>query len=376
MAVTCRDRLNKCLFLASARPRLVSFSRRKEKVRRFPEDLKTRGWWRRRLPLLLFPKTHPFAVNWLYMSLFSPVAHHASSPMHFAKSHVAMKFAHAQRKQIANDRYCGSPAKQIIPSILLYNARNQSRGLPPDRSDAPVTRRFIGHKHRLPPCCAFFSRTLELIDGATEPVGGGRGANKFGNFFTCHPRVRWRSRKQTDDLAEGRIRSPTTIERVQRSTETGEQRREREPATEDRENLDDAGKGDDGGGGTQNGGRRLIRAPFTGNLCTRSIKPAPRLSGRSSRGIQTTGKSTIVPFIPSISFFHLAPFLPSLLCLSLSPSVFFFPFCFPSLFFFSLRYNPSRYCTSSRIMMLDMEWERRKDVKGKIGARTGALVEK
>lgn len=29
MAVTCRDRLNKCLFLASARPRLVSFTRRK-----------------------------------------------------------------------------------------------------------------------------------------------------------------------------------------------------------------------------------------------------------------------------------------------------------------------------------------------------------
>lgn len=35
MAVTCRDRLNKCLFLASARPRLVSFTRRKGKARRF-----------------------------------------------------------------------------------------------------------------------------------------------------------------------------------------------------------------------------------------------------------------------------------------------------------------------------------------------------
>lgn len=145
----------------------------------------------------------------LYLHLFFSIVHHASSLMHFAKSHVAMKFVHAQRKLIANDRYCGPPAKQIIPSILLYNARNQSRGLP-DRSDALVTRRFIGHKHRLPSCCAFFSRTLELIDGATKPVGGGRGANKFGNFFTCHPRVRWRSRKQTGDLAEGRIRPPTT----------------------------------------------------------------------------------------------------------------------------------------------------------------------
>lgn len=216
---------------------------------------------------------------------------------------------------------------------MLHNARNRSRAVsPPDRFDAPVTRRFIGHKHRLPPCCAFFSRTLELIDGATKPVGGDREANKFGNFFTCHPRVRWRFRKQTADLAEGRIRPPTArIEQIRRS-EREEQRRERETTTEDRENLD-AGKGADSGGWTQNGGRRLIRAPFTGNLCTRSIKPAPRLSDRgSSRGIQTTGESTIVrSFHPlNLSFSILPPHHPSR---SL--------FCFLSFLLQSARYNPS-----------------------------------
>jgi len=56
MAVTCRDRLNKCLFLASARPRLVSFSsenERNRKLRRFPGDLKGPR------PLLVAPSVRP-----------------------------------------------------------------------------------------------------------------------------------------------------------------------------------------------------------------------------------------------------------------------------------------------------------------------------
>lgn len=105
--------------------------------------------------------------------------------------------------------------------------------------------------------------------------------------------------------------------------------RERETTAENRRgNLDDAGKGADSRGRTQNGGRRLIRAPFTENLCTRSIKPAPRLSGRGSRGIQTTGESTIVrSFHPFNLSFSILPFPPPLP----SPSLF-FPVSFYSLF--------------------------------------------
>jgi len=62
----------------------------------------------------------------LYLSLFL----HVSSPTLFAKSRVSMKFVRAQRKQIATIGYRGSPAKQIIPPILLYNARNQSHDPP------------------------------------------------------------------------------------------------------------------------------------------------------------------------------------------------------------------------------------------------------
>jgi len=79
MAVTCRDRLNKCLFLASARPRLVSFRfTRNRKVRRFPRGIlraasTARGAVRRPIAP---PGARPFAIDRIFSPCSARSLHH------------------------------------------------------------------------------------------------------------------------------------------------------------------------------------------------------------------------------------------------------------------------------------------------------------
>lgn len=212
----------------------------------------------------------------------------------------------------------------------------------------------------------FFSRTSELIGRRNRKRIGGRYLRSINSKISS--RVTDATRRDTlvnrrtismRGRPSGRDRVGGTEKRSRRNGGNGETDERKVTGKGEEKIEENLGEDDRAGGPTERDGRRLIRAPFMGNLCTRSIKPVCRacLSDRKASKLPANPQ-TFLSFHPPISLFSSHPPSPP------SQEVFFSLFSSMSLSLLSslpltslplMRYNSGGYCTPSRIMMLKTE---------------------